>query len=482
MNGRVSRIFKILFTAAFIACVILSLFLLFPAIRAKADGPLHDVNHPVDATPVSTAEDLLAMADNPSGCYELMNDIDMKGVNWKPFTFSGSLNGNGYSVLNLTVTEAGDGRMQTIDGNRKVYDTSFCAMFDILSGSVVNLNLLKVPVNHTPDEPAFAGSIEGYLDGGTVANCNIKGRLMLKAHDRMFGVGGIAGFGHGMFMLCNADVTLICIDTDAGTKDEQFMGGVCAAGYPDIKECNIVIDGYDSDHGYVHNGGLVGMYIFYGDTEYEGSICENDVKGKITFYEDNRDRRAYCKAFIGEIMNYTFFDEDNTEEFLRDEVNCYDIDLMPMKSELPRQTPLSENCDHKDKSEVIAPKCDEFGYTKHTCEICGYEWTDDYTLKEHSFECNIIKEPTINEEGINQGVCTLCGETVSEAIPKLTEEEFKAIEEEETSDISVEDTSRATFSERLREKNYLLLGLIALAAAALCGIGATLIRITRGKK
>jgi hypothetical protein len=482
MSSKLSRYFKILFTLALIACVILSLFLLFPAIRAHADGPLHDVDHPVDTTPIYTAEDLLAMADNPSATYELMNDIDMKGVKWKPFSFSGTLNGNGYAILNLTITEAGEGMMQTIDGNRKVYDTTFCAMFDILSGSVVNLNLLNIQVNHTSDQPVFVGSIAGYLDGGTIANCDIEGQLMLKAHDRMFGVGGIAGFGHGMFMICNADVTLICIDTDKGTRDEQFMGGVCAAGYPDIKECKIVIDGYDSDHGYVHNGGLVGMYIFYGEEGYEGSIAENNVKGKITFYEDNTNRRAYCKAFIGEIMNYVFWDEDNTEEFIRDEVYCYDIDLMPMKSELPRENPLTENCDHKEKSEVIAPKCQEFGYTKHTCEICGYEWKDDYTLKEHSFEWNMIKEPTVDEEGINQGICTLCGETVEEPIPKLTEEEYMAIAEEETSEISVDDENRMTLLERLKEKNYLLLGFIALGAAAILGIGATLIRITRGKK
>ena len=432
--------------------------------------------------PIKTAEDLLAMADKPDANYELLCDIDMKDVKWKPFTFSGTLNGNGYTILNLTITEAGDGMMQTIDGNRKVYDTTFCAMFDILTGSVVNLNLLNIQVSHSSDQPVFIGSIAGYLDGGSIANCDIKGQLMLKAHDRMFGVGGIVGFGHGMIMLCNADVTLICIDTDKETRDEQFMGGVCAAGYPDIKECNIQIDGYDSDHGYVHNGGLVGMYIFYGEEGYEGSIAENDVRGKITFYEDNTNRRAYCKAFIGEIMNYTFWDEDNTEEFTRDEVYCYDIDLMPMKTELPREDGAVYVCDHKEKTEVIEPTCEEFGYTKHTCEICGYEWKDEYTLKQHSFEWNITKEPTLDEEGIRQGVCTLCGETVEETVPKLTEEEFKALEEEETSEISVDDEAKTTLLDRLKEKNYLLMGFIALGLAALLGIGATVIRISRGKK
>ena len=79
----------------------------------------------------------------------------------------------------------------------------------------------------------------------------------------MFGVGGFVGYGSGTLESCQGDFTLICTDTDAQTRDEQFMGGAYAAGHLNVKDCTVAIDGYDSDHGYVHNGGLVGMYIFY---------------------------------------------------------------------------------------------------------------------------------------------------------------------------------------------------------------------------
>ena len=453
--------------------------LLMQPMVAKADNAGAD-----GVVEIYTAEDLQNIAKDPAGSYILMNDIDMRDVSWKPFTFSGDFNGNGYALLNLQLRDAGDGTMQTYDGNRKVYDTSFCGLFDILSGSVKDLTLHGVQGNHTSDVPVFLGSIAGYLDGGTIDNCNIDGILMLHAHDRMFGVGGIAGYGQGTVNECKADITLVCIDTDKETRDEQFLGGVVSAGYPSITSCEIQIDGYDSDHGYVHNGGLVGMYIYYGEeSDYKGAITNNSVKGKITFYEDNTNRRAYCKPFIGEIMNYTYVDEGNTEEFLRDEVYCYDVDLMPMKTEIPREDPATYVCEHTNcKEEVVKAQCHEFGYTKHICETCGYEWKDTYTLKEHSFEWNMIKEPTLDEEGINEGVCTVCGEKVEEAIPKLTEEEYEAIAEEETSEIAVEDESKASLLDKLKEKNYILMGLIALGAAAILGIGATLIRVFGSKK
>ncbi len=108
------------------------------------------------------------------------------------------------------------------------------------------------------------------------------------------------------------------------------MGGVCAAGYPDIVCCNIKIDGYDSDHGYVHNGGLVGMFQFYPKgTEHDAEIGGNHVSGKITFFEDNEDRRAYCDAYIGERMERIEYWWSNSDDFTSNEVFEYDVDLLP---------------------------------------------------------------------------------------------------------------------------------------------------------
>ena len=274
------------------------------------------------AVEIWDAEGLRAIAEDSFGTYLLAADIDMSGEAWTPFSFHGSLDGDGHSILNLTVGETGTAVKETYDGNMKVYDTCFAGFFDEMEGArVCNLNLVNLRIDVETDLPCFIGGITGYMADSSIEKCAIQGILQLRAHDRMFGVGGILGYGFGDVKDSRADVILVCIDTDASTRDEQFMGGVCAAGYPNINGCKVAISGFDSDHGYVHNGGLVGMYMFYPKgTQYKGSITDNNVTGKITFFEDNKNRRAYCNGFIGEIMNWNFENGRNKDDFVRDEV------------------------------------------------------------------------------------------------------------------------------------------------------------------
>ena len=369
-------------------------------------------SEPPETVEIWDAEGLRAMAENPFGAYCLAADIDMSGEAWTPFAFHGSLDGEGHSILNLTVRETGAAVKETYDGNMLVYDTRFAGFFDVMEGARVHgLNLVNLRIDVETDLPCFIGGITGYMENSSIENCAVQGILQLKAHRQMFGVGGIIGFGCGGVKDTRADVTLVCVDTDASTKDEQFMGGVCAAGYPDINGCDVSISGFDSDHGYVHNGGLVGMYMFYPrGTQYWGSVTDNHVAGRITFFEDNADRRAYCSEFIGEIMHWDFENGRNTADFVRDEVFAYDADLVPHACENPVM-----------REEVTAPGC-EFGYTAYICETCGYRETDHYTLKAHDYEWTILKAASVGEEGLREGICSTCGETAREPIPAAAPE------------------------------------------------------------
>ena len=428
---------------------------------------------------INDPEDLLRMAEAPGDIYDLACDIDMDGIEWKPFAFHGVFNGRGHSILNLTISQTGDAVRETYDGNMKVYDTYFAGMFDEVSGSICtisNLNLVNLRIDVETDQPCFIGSFAGYMENAKIENCSVQGIMQLRAHDRMFGVGGMIGYGCGEIKNCNADVTLVCTDTDASTKDEQFMGGVCAAGYPDMHYNTVTIRGFDSDHGYVHDGGLVGMYMFYPKGQkYKGSITDNYVSGKITFYEDNKNRRAYCDGFIGEIMNWDFENGRNKNDFVRDEVYTYDVDLMP------------HSCDHPVmKEEVIPPSC-EFGYTKYVCETCGYEETDHYTLKEHDFEWEIEKEATETDWGRKRGVCRNCGEETSELIPKIVPEETPEPEvtgqssEEAPVDADAGDALKDQSSEEILEEETLNQkigenkGLILLISICITGIAVVIV-------
>ena len=214
-------------------------------------------------TKISCADDLYKIKEDTDGKFLLTSDIDMKDKEWTPLTFTGTLDGNGHTISNLTVTSSGSEKKDTYDGNLKSYSTSLGGMFDVLDqAKVKDLTLRDVHVDVTSDEPCFVGALSGYMSNTTIENVNVIGDVYLHAHDRMFGVGGVVGYGYGSFTGVQVDVTLVCIDTDRNTKDEQFMGGICGAGYPDIVNCTVDIDGYVSEHGYTHNGGLIGLYMF----------------------------------------------------------------------------------------------------------------------------------------------------------------------------------------------------------------------------
>lgn len=321
--------------------------------------------------PIRTPEELAQMAKDPAGSYILMNDLDMTGVSWKSLDFSGSLDGNGHAILNLTLSEPGEATPMSMDGNRKEYETQYVGLFGSLTDAVVkNLNLINVRALVETDEPCFLAGIAGYCENSAISDCTVSGTLELRAHDRIFGVGGVIGFGCGTVERCQVDVTLICTDTDAATKDEQFLGGVFAAGFVDVVESNVHIQGYASEHGYAHNGGITGMYIQYPlETKHFGKLDRNRVEGFISFFEDNRDRRAYCKAYCGETLAYRYSMQGNTQKFKRDEHRKYDVELRPEMCPVPVYAET-----------IVAASQDTFGYTEFACETCDHTYRDHYTV------------------------------------------------------------------------------------------------------
>lgn len=352
-------------------------------------------------TEIHTVEDLLAMAHDPGAHYVLMADLDLTGVDWLPVDLTGgSFDGNGYSILNLTITQVGLQRGVSYDGNRIEYDTVFAGFFGILrDAKVTGLNLVNVRAVVENDSPCFLGGIAGAVYDSALTDCSVSGSLELRAWDRMFGLGGLAGYGYGTMERCKGDMTLICVDTGVDTLDEQFLGGAYAAGYIDVVDCEIVLDAYVSEYGYVHNGGLIGMVMQYPfRTGSNGKLTGNTLRGKITFFECNEDRRAYCEAYVGETLSSSYTRKNNTADFQRDERFTYE-ELRP------------EVCDNPVYSETtVEPDCDSYGYTEYVCQDCGYSYTDAYTLFRHTVTTwTVTEEPTTEKEGSSVGYCDGCG-------------------------------------------------------------------------
>ncbi|MBQ7801114.1 MAG: hypothetical protein IJ375_02180 [Oscillospiraceae bacterium] len=362
-----------------------------------------------EVTEIRTPEELAAMAKNPEGSYILMADLDMTDIDWKPVDFRGSFDGNGHAILNLALSQPGDETPDSCDGNSKLYETTYVGLFGTLKNAEVrDLKLLNVRGFVETDSPCFLAGLTGYCDDTTITGCTVTGFLELRAHDRMFGVGGIAGYGAGIVRDCAVDVTIVCTDTDQTTRDEQFMGGILATGFMDIENCTVTIDGYSSEYGYAHNGGLVGMLMRHPLGDWTCNIQGNSVTGRITFFEYNSDRRAYCKGLVGEYMTSYRTVSDNTEDFLNNEQFEYDAELRP------------EMCAEPVYGETVVPSdCYTYGHTVYECQTCGYSYTDHYRLLDHAVtEWVLTEEPTTEREGLSVGHCA-CGLEFTRAEEKL---------------------------------------------------------------
>ena len=327
-----------------------------------------------DAIEIRTVGDLKAVSAHPGARFRLMNDLDLAGEDWLPIPFSGELDGGGYGIYNLSVTRVGEEVVTTTDANWKEYENVFAGLFSTVEDS--NIHDLKVIGAHVVidgETHTFAAILAGFSKFSTFDNVTVDGRVRLENHAVMAGVGGVAGFGSGVFTNCTARVELVFNDLNHDSKCEQFLGAILADGYSRVQYCTAEIDGYVSCFGYCHNGGLMGMYYTSG-TKFELGlenriVNHNTVSGRIYFFEHNPDRRAYCKAAVGEVRTGLKKSKPNdTKGWSKKETKEY------------RQVLEPETCENPVYEDTVIPPADgEWGWTEHTCSTCGYTFRDSYT-------------------------------------------------------------------------------------------------------
>lgn len=407
--------------------LLLLLFFLLPAGGAALADDIE-----VPPTEISDAEGLLALADEPEGSFILTADIDMSALDWTPIPFRGTLDGAGHTLYNLNVARLGEDVRVTRDGNLKSYDTTFAGLFSVLEDArIQDLHLVGAELEIDAQEHCFVGLLAGYMFNTDIQGCSVQGRARLNNYAVQTGIGGLVGYGSGNFGYCTADVELIFEDRNFDSRCEEFMGGILSCGLANITNCTVIIDGYDSCHGYVHNGGLVGMFYYCGMNVRAQSVSENSISGRITFFEDNPNRRAYCAPTLGEELSRPGNYYANESDFERAEVWDYSKVLLPEQCEEPL---MSET--------VTEPDCSSWGHTLHECLGCGYSWIDSYTPPRHTpGDWETVEEATAEHDGLRETHCTLCGalvesETVAYVPPEpVMEEETVTVHGVESSEV-----------------------------------------------
>lgn len=330
---------------------------------------------PSGYTEIADRAGLEAIANNPDGNYILTDNINLYDGAWTPIPFNGTFDGNGKVIYNLSIVEPDPITAVSVDGNHKEYDTVFAALFSRTTDATIkNLSIYGSDVKVSTDQNAFASFLVGYAENTAIDNCNVKGRVELRSSNKMCGVAGLVGFGYGTVTNSSVETTLTLVDENKDIKCEEFMGGVLGTGYMDIDNVDCTVKAYTSVYGYVHNGGLVGMYYVHtADRSHKGYIKNSTSDAEINFFEANDDRRAYCDPILGEKLHWSITQDNNTiKNFVNGETKDYKTILLPEKCEKPSYSKAIHESD-----------CTELGYAVYTCDECKYSYNADYMPPAH---------------------------------------------------------------------------------------------------
>jgi len=371
---------------------------------------------PEGYTPISTRAELAAIAENPSGSYALVADLNMDGEEWKPIAFSGKLEGNGCTLYNLRVRTPGDEVVVTYDGNRKEYDTVFAGLFSTLTDAEIsNLRLVNADVHVVTDQNCFIAAIAGYAKNATLTGCTVQTRVRLELTGTNEGVGGLVGFSdESRFSACDVDCELTFLDTNPDVDCEEFMGGVFACGLGYLEQCNVKTRGFAEIYGYAHGGGLIGMVKKRRGSTFKARMVQCTSDTEISFFEVAPSKRCYCDPFVGEDNQGACYLSRNKKLNFVKNVSRKAMHIRPdlCEPETADGTPVVYD------AAVTEPTCTAWGFTTFTCPTCGYTYTDNYTEPAHHYEATGGQEATCETEGSIVYTCVRCGDTYTEPVPK----------------------------------------------------------------
>jgi len=360
---------------------------------------------------ISTVADLRNIANNPSGSYILNNDLDLADENWVPFSFSGTLDGNGHTIYNLLLQNTGSEKKNCIDRDGVKYAAEFSGLFSIAENAEIrNLQLKGLTASFETGEELFVGGIVGYMENTEITGCYVEGRLRITSKASHAGIGGLVGYGSGKVSDCTCFLEAQIIDQKSEPRSDKYLGGIQAVGFTEAKNCNVTLDGYMYCKGEIHGGGIIGMFGTLGLPGTVFNVSDNHAEGQITFFQRWSDNGVYLGKTTGETRRTDAHFTNNTGK-------------LDVTQELNNVIPSPEKCEQPEIEEKKnGPYCDAVGWTEHTCKGCGYSWKDTYTLPSH---VPGEWQKKGGQPGVEIRVCSICGIEMEErTVSYYTKEEM----------------------------------------------------------
>lgn len=230
---------------------------------------------------IETGGQLLLAKEFNNKYFKLIGNIDLNKHNWLPYSFGGTIDGNGHQISNLYIKREGNG----------------VGLFSQLGGTIKNVRIsgIQVDCSNSDRVGAVAGSI---VYGGKIVDCEVfflndsfvKGRS---------DVGGIVGNGEGDYTIKACKVT--SSSTNVIITGNSFVGGVIGRnGTMSVESCHVSglsVSGGDSVGGI--SGHTAGNREVFQECSFHGAIYGNYNVGGIvgSSYNTGFDLLA-CKAEI----------------------------------------------------------------------------------------------------------------------------------------------------------------------------------------
>lgn len=256
--------------------------------------------HVRGATPIATAEDLLAVTNNLAGVYVLVADIDLGdatiepiGISTNAYAFSGEFYGQGHKISGFTVDTSN--RYAGFFGN-------------IHGGRVSDLLLEGRVISHDNDSAAGVGGFAGEIQAKSLVDgCLFTGQVETGDTGKVGGFVGTTEDSPVILRCCADDIMLDNPSSD--NSDKQFTGGFVGLhnnGF--IKDCYATGEVYPGDNTDV--GGFAGRVAM--SARIATSWC--------SVYVYVQTLTSWVGAFVGNadgIVTNSYYDAFRTEQLAK---------------------------------------------------------------------------------------------------------------------------------------------------------------------